>query len=98
MAVANVSALLNPELVVLQSQYLGLLDLIVPRIDAMVEFLVPAKPRIVQSQLGNDAVLYGATVCVLRMSAASRWRWRCLRDAGRATPSSSDLYRCKLQP
>lgn len=67
MAVANVAALLNPEMVVMQSNVAGLVDLFLPQVDAIVELLVPHKPAIVQSQLGNDAVLYGATQCVLRM-------------------------------
>jgi predicted NBD/HSP70 family sugar kinase len=67
MAVANVTALLNPEMIVMQSRVPGLIDYILPSVNSMVEHLVPHKPPIASSQLGNDAVLYGATLSVLRM-------------------------------
>lgn len=57
LAVANLAAALDPELIVLDGE---LFDLVTDRIREVVELAIPWPVRIERSALGNDAVLLGA--------------------------------------
>jgi len=65
-AVANVSCLLNPEMIVLGGGLTRSDDLLLEPIRERVYRVVPSKPRIVLSQLGDDAVLRGAIALAIR--------------------------------
>jgi glucokinase len=64
-AVANTSALLDPDLIVLRSGLDLYTDLLIEPILQRIENLVPKKPRLVASKLGYKATALGAIVEVL---------------------------------
>ncbi len=64
-AVANVSALLDPDLIVLRSGLDNYTDLLIEPILQHVDGLVPFTPRLVASKLGYKATALGAIVEVL---------------------------------
>ena len=64
-AVANTSALLDPDLIVLRSGLDHYTDLLIEPILQRIENIVPIKPRLVASSLGYRATALGAIVEVL---------------------------------
>ena len=64
-AVANTSALLDPDLIVLRSSLDLYTDLLIEPILARIEHILPRKPRLVASKLGYQATALGAIVEVL---------------------------------
>lgn len=63
--IASVSALLDPEVIVLSGGVSRSEDLLVEPIKARLEGLVPYVPNIVASELGSEAVAMGAVMLVL---------------------------------
>ena len=65
-AVANVACTLNPEMIVLGGGLTRSGDLLLEPIKDRVGRVVPFLPRIVLTELGDDAVLYGAIALAIR--------------------------------
>lgn len=65
-AVANVACTLNPEMVILGGGLTRSDDLLLEPIENHVRRVVPFPPKIVLTQLGDDAVLYGAIAIAIR--------------------------------
>ena len=66
MAIANVSAILNPEMVILGGGVARSADLLVDPIERRLSGVIPYVPRIVASELGRRAAVMGATMIVLQ--------------------------------
>ena len=64
-AVANTSAMLDPDLIVLRSSLDQYTDLLIEPILQRIEGIVPARPRLEASRLGYQATALGAIVEVL---------------------------------
>jgi glucokinase len=64
-AVANTSAMLDPDLIVLRSSLDQYTDLLIEPILQRIEGIVPTKPRLEASKLGYQATALGAIVEVL---------------------------------
>jgi predicted NBD/HSP70 family sugar kinase len=64
-AVANVSAFLDPEMIVLSGGVMESADLIFEPVQARLEGLIPKLPELVLSSLGPKATVLGATMLVL---------------------------------
>jgi predicted NBD/HSP70 family sugar kinase len=64
-AVLNVSALIDPDLIVLRSDLDIYTDLLIEPILTRIEGLAPMKPRLIASQLGYRATALGTIVEVL---------------------------------
>lgn len=64
-AVANTSAMLDPDLIVLRSSLDQYTDLLIEPILQRIEGIVPARPRLEASKLGYQATALGAIVEVL---------------------------------
>jgi glucokinase-like ROK family protein len=64
-AIANVAALLNPELVILGGDVPRDEALLLAPLQRLLDGTVPSPPRLVLSQLGDAAVLMGAIACTL---------------------------------
>lgn len=67
-AVANVACMLNPEMIILGGGLTRSDDLLLEPIRGHVRRVVPFPPRIVLTQLGDDAVLYGAIAIAIRVT------------------------------
>jgi len=65
LAIANVSTLLNPELVILGGGVVRSADLLIEPILRRLEGVVPCVPRLVASPLGRRAAVMGAIMLVL---------------------------------
>lgn len=65
-AVANVACTLNPEMIILGGGLTQSDDLLLEPIRERVRRVVPFLPKIVLTQLGDDAVLYGAIALAIR--------------------------------
>jgi len=65
LAIANMAALLNPEVVILGGSVSGAGDLLIEPIIARLQGVVPFPPRVVASQLGYRATAMGAIMLVL---------------------------------
>ncbi len=63
--IVNVSAVLNPEMIILSGGVSRSADMLVEPIKARIEGVIPYVPRIVASKLGSRAVAMGAIVVVL---------------------------------
>jgi glucokinase-like ROK family protein len=74
LAVANVSCLLNPEVVVIGGGVARSADVLLDGIRRQMEGVVPEMPRLVASDLGKDAVIKGALSMVLRQVSEVDWR------------------------
>lgn len=59
-AVANIAAVLNPEMVVLGGGVLRAADLLLEPIKERIKGTIPAMPKIVLSELEDEGVVYGA--------------------------------------
>jgi glucokinase-like ROK family protein len=69
-AVANVVCTLNPEMVILGGALTRSDDLLLEPIIERVHRVVPFPPKIVLTELGDDAVLYGAIALAIRATRA----------------------------
>lgn len=65
MALANVTSLLDPEVIILSGGIMQSADLLLEPIKARFEQLLPVTPRIVLSSLGSRATILGATMLIL---------------------------------
>jgi predicted NBD/HSP70 family sugar kinase len=65
-AIATVSSLFDPEVIVLGGGVAGSADLLIEPILKQVEGVTPFVPRLVASQLGRRAAVMGAIMLVLR--------------------------------
>lgn len=65
LAMANVSALFDPELIILGGGVARSADLLIDAIRSRIEGVVPYVPRLVASQLGRRAAVMGAIILVL---------------------------------
>lgn len=70
-AVANMACLLNPELVILTGGVMQSASLLLDQIRTIVERLVPYSPRIVLSELKEEAGVVGAVALVLEAARRS---------------------------
>ena len=68
---ANISALINPQLIVLTGGLMGSADLLLDPIQRRLEGLMPAVPRLAVSSLGPRATVMGATLFVLTAATGS---------------------------
>jgi len=73
LAVANVSCVLNPEVVIIGGGVAYSADMLLEGIRQRIEEVVPVVPRIVASALGKDAVLMGAFAMVLQQISEVDW-------------------------
>lgn len=69
LAIANVSATLNPEVIILGGGVARSADLLIEPILQRIEGAVPFVPRLVASPLGRRAVVMGAIMLVLNITA-----------------------------
>lgn len=60
LAVANISVVLNPEVVIIGGGMAGAGDLLMPRIEARLAGRIPHVPRVAATTLGGSGVLVGA--------------------------------------
>jgi len=67
MAVANVTSLINPEMIVIGGEAAKFGDLLVPPLRERISGLVPFVPKIRASELGELAVAVGAVAITLRL-------------------------------
>jgi predicted NBD/HSP70 family sugar kinase len=67
-AIAAISAVLDPELIVLGGGIGQRGDLLLPSIERRLEQLTPLRPRIVFSNLGEDSVLLGSIATALEVA------------------------------
>jgi glucokinase len=74
LAVANVSCLLNPEMIVIGGGVARSADMLLEGIRQQVDGVVPVVPHLVASALGKDAVLQGAFATVLYQVSEVDWR------------------------
>jgi predicted NBD/HSP70 family sugar kinase len=82
-AVANLSVVIDPSLVVVAGALVAQGEPVVPEVQRIVKRVVPAPPEIVVSALGKEAPLWG---CVLLAATEARHQLRLrLRGAARAT-------------
>ncbi len=81
-AVANLSVVVDPSLVVLGGALIAQGEPLVHKLRAMVERIAPSAPQIVVSALGKEAPLWGSLL-VAATEARQRLRLR-LREARRA--------------
>jgi glucokinase len=65
LCVANVTSVLDPEVVVLSGGVMTHADLLLPQIQERMKGLIPFQPRILASALGTKAAVLGATMLVL---------------------------------
>lgn len=65
-AVANVACTLNPEMIILGGALTRSDDLLLEPIKECVRRVVPFEPEVVLTELGDDAVLYGALALAIR--------------------------------
>jgi predicted NBD/HSP70 family sugar kinase len=63
--VATLSAVVDPELVVLGGGVGSNLDLLNPRLEERLRELTPLETQVVQSELGQDAIVLGAVASAL---------------------------------
>ena len=74
LAVANVSCLLNPEMIIFGGGVARSADLLLDGIRQQVDGVIPVVPRLVTSALGKDAIIQGAFAMVLRQVSEVNWR------------------------
>ena len=74
LVVANVSCLLDPEMIVIGGGVARSADMLLDGIRQQVDGVVPVMPRLVASALGKDAVIKGAFAMVLRQVSEMNWR------------------------
>jgi len=65
LAIANISVVLNPEMVVIGGGVAGSADLLIAPIQRRLDGVIPSMPRIVASPLGRDAAVMGAIMQVM---------------------------------
>ena len=65
MAIANIAALLNPELIILSGGVIRSADLLIEPIRQRIQGAIPYPPRIEASLLGSRAAVMGAIILVL---------------------------------
>lgn len=65
LSVAAVSALLDPEVIILGGHIASSADLLIQQISTRIQGVVPFAPRFVASPLGQDAAIKGASILVL---------------------------------
>ncbi|MCX6081003.1 MAG: ROK family transcriptional regulator [Chloroflexi bacterium] len=65
MAIANISALINPEIVILSGGVIRSADLLIEPIRQRIRGTIPYLPKIEASQLGSRAAVLGAIILVL---------------------------------
>ena len=68
LAIANVSAMLDPEVIILGGGVARSADLLIEPILQRIEGTVPFIPRLIASPLGRQAVVMGATMLVLNLT------------------------------
>jgi predicted NBD/HSP70 family sugar kinase len=68
MAIATVTPMLDPELVILGGGIGRNGDLLLDPIESELRRLIPFRPRVVVSALGQDAVLLGAVATALEVA------------------------------
>jgi predicted NBD/HSP70 family sugar kinase len=74
LAIASIAAVLDPEVVVLGGGVARSGDLLIEPIERELHLLVPFRPRIVVSALGDDAVLHGAVATALEAGRQELFR------------------------
>ncbi len=70
LAVAGLATVLNPDAILIAGEMERAADLLLGRIRALLEGLLPVMPRLEPAALGQDAVLYGAVALVLANTSA----------------------------
>jgi predicted NBD/HSP70 family sugar kinase len=68
LAIAAITAILDPELIVLSGGIGQRGELLLPPLERRLEQLTPLKPRIVASKLGEDSVLLGSIATALEVA------------------------------
>jgi predicted NBD/HSP70 family sugar kinase len=63
--VANVSAVVNPELIILKGYIERYPELFMPSIVERIKGTIPQVPRVIASEHGNKAAVMGAALLVL---------------------------------
>jgi glucokinase len=74
LAVANVSCVLNPEMIIIGGGVARSADMFLEDIRRQVAGVVPAVPRLVGSALGKEAIIQGAFAMVLHQVSEVDWR------------------------
>ena len=64
--IVNIATVLDPDLIVLSRDLASAGDLLIPRIEARVRGVCPAQPRILTSELKEEAIIRGAVALALQ--------------------------------
>lgn len=70
--IADIAAVVDPELIVLDGGVARSLEPLVPRVVSILERLLPRAPRLVVSNLGRNATVVGATAAAIRLATEPR--------------------------
>ena len=89
LSIAVVTAVLDPELIVLGGGIGQRGELLLPPLERRLQQLTPLRPRIVASKLGDDSVLLGSIATALEVAHNLVFRYHITSNNGNSTRNTA---------